>query len=183
MTVAGIDLAGSQKNPTGIAFLTVDDGDTVVETVLVHADDDIISLLSVREISLAAIDAPLTFTGSVRRCDEQLRYLGALPPTLAGMRMLAERGATLAARLRGVGITPIEVFATGSAKILGVYAKDDFDAQKKILSLGVCGDPVQRLLIRDELDATYAAFTAFLYVVGQTESVGDEAGKIVVPKI
>ncbi len=183
MTVAGIDLAGSPDNPTGVAFLTVEDGDKVVETELAKTDERIVSLLSSRDVSFAAIDAPLTFSGSVRRCDGEIKHLGALPPTLSGMRMLAERGAALACRLNEAGVTPIEVFAAGSAKVLGVYAVDDFAAQKKLLSLGISGHPAHRILTRDELDAVYAAFTAYLHEVGRTEAVGDEREAIIIPKV
>lgn len=182
MKVAGIDLAGSPKNPTGYCLLTVAGERKTVETLILQSDDDIISRLESDKPSLTAVDAPLVFENRGRECDRILREYGALPVTLPGMTMLAERGADLARRLSN-SFELIEVYAKASAKILGVYHKDDFSFQKNIMSLDLDGDINTRLFSRDELDAVLAAITAYLHTDGQTKTVGGDDGKIVVPEV
>jgi hypothetical protein len=45
------------------------------------------------------------------------------------------------------------------------------------------GDINRRLLIKDELDAISAAVTAYLHLMGQTKTIGDESGSIVIPSV
>jgi predicted nuclease with RNAse H fold len=55
--------------------------------------------------------------------------------------------------------------------------------QRMLLSIGLCGDLERRILSRDEIDAIFAALTAYLYTTGSTEEAGDESGRIVIPKV
>ena len=70
-----------------------------------------------------------------------------------------------------------------SAKMLGVYNKDDFAMQKGMMALDIEGDVNTRILVRDELDAIVAAVTGYLHLLGQTREVGDAGGRIVVPNV
>jgi hypothetical protein len=54
--------------------------------------------------------------------------------------------------------------------------------QKRLAHL-VEGDLRDRMMERDELDAITAAFTGFLHLQGKTEEVGDDEGKIAIPKV
>ena len=117
----------------------------------------------------------------MRLADEELKQYGALPQNLRGMTYLVERGIRLGNVLKEK-YKVIEVFNTATAKILGFYEKKDSDMQKKLAGL-VNGDLKERMLERDELDSISAAFTGFLYTQGKTEEVGDEEGKIVIPKV
>jgi len=148
-----------------------------------HSDEEITSKVDVAKPDLVAIDAPLVFNHENRKCDELLREYGALPVTLRGMSMLAERGSALAKKLDNENIKTIEIFSRASAKILGVQGKTEMQVQKNLLSLDLNGDVNRKFLTKDELDAILAAMTGFLYLQNQTETIGDETGSIVIPKV
>ncbi|MFH1125895.1 MAG: DUF429 domain-containing protein [Candidatus Altiarchaeota archaeon] len=183
MRVVGVDLAGSSKNETGFCILKIDNEKKSVETRILHSNEDLIQAIVEAKPDLVAIDAPLIYNGVNRKCDELLRQYGALPATLPGMETLAKRGVLIAKELEKNNIKNIEVYATASAKILGVYNKEEFQMQKNMMSLNLDGDTTTRLLIKDELDAVSAALTAYLHMVNQTKTVGDESGRIVIPMV
>jgi predicted nuclease with RNAse H fold len=180
MRVVGLDLAGSPKNPTGYCILDYDERKTVKVGIL-RGDDEIIDLVKSAGPKLVAIDAPLTYAGVRRSCDEILREYGAIPATMRGMETLAFRGVSLSGRLKSEGFDCIEVFATGTGKILGVFDRDDFKLQKNLMALGIVGDMGDRILVRDELDAILCALTALLHLLAETRTIGDEGGRVVVP--
>ncbi|MFH1787945.1 MAG: hypothetical protein ABH834_01035 [Candidatus Altiarchaeota archaeon] len=182
MKVCGLDLAGLPKNPSGFCVLVDEDGVKTVRVKILFSDDEIVRELDDASPDVVALDAPATFSGHNRACDRELEQYGALPVTLPGMEVLARRGTNLAGRIAGKHKL-VEVYAKASAKILGVYAKDDFACQKKLLSLDLSGDPNQRMLTRDELDAVFAAMTGYLHLMGQTKEVGDEDGRIIIPDV
>ena len=183
MRFEGVDLAGSSRNETGICVLTVEGEKKSVETRIVRSDDDVVSAVVVANPVLVGVDAPLVYSGVNRKCDELLRQYGALPATLPGMETLARRGVSIAREFEKRRIKFIEVYATGTAKILGFYSKNEFQMQKNMMALDLNGDPNNRLLVKDELDSISAALTAYLHSVGQTTVVGDESGLVVIPKV
>lgn len=183
MRFVGIDLAGNPRNPTGFCVLEVREEGKYVRTRLLFEDREIVREVVATRPKVVAIDAPLTNPGRPRRCDEELRKYGALPLTLRGMEKLAERGKTLAGVLRGEGLEVIEVFPTATAKLLGYYSKDELEVQRMLLSAKLRGDIEKRVMRKDELDAIFAAITAYLHFHNMTESVGDEEGVIVVPRV
>jgi len=183
MRVVGIDLAGSEKNDTGFCLLVADEGGKKERTSLLKSDKEILLQCALARPDIIAIDAPLTPARNayMRLADEELKGYGALPHSLRGMTYLVERGIRLGNELKEKYKT-IEVFNTASAKILGFYEKRDIEMQKKLARL-VEGDLKDRVMKRDELDAVTAAFTGFLHLQGKTEEVGDDEGKIVIPKV
>ncbi|MFH1721889.1 MAG: hypothetical protein ABH950_04715 [Candidatus Altiarchaeota archaeon] len=183
MKVTGVDLAGSPKNPTGFCVLSIDKNEKIVRCKILYSDEDLISEIKKEAPKLTAVDAPLTFEGKNRSCDENLHRYGALPVTLRGMEVLARRGKAFGEQLTSEKIKAIEVNTKVSAKILGLASKKDFEAQKKLLSVNLSGDITERYLSRDELDAVYAAITAYLHLEGQTSEVGETDGKVIIPKI
>jgi predicted nuclease with RNAse H fold len=183
MIVVGVDLAGSIKNDTGVCVLSVEGERKFVATRLVHSDEEIFAVIEEARPRLVAVDAPLSYEGVRRKCDELLKDYGALPATLPGMETLARRGVAFARELEKRNISFIEVYATATAKILGVYNKKEFAMQKSMMSLDLDGDITSRLLVKDELDAISAAVTGYLHLVGGTQAVGDEKGMIVIPKV
>jgi predicted nuclease with RNAse H fold len=183
MRVVGIDLAGSPKNDTGYCIIEDSGGSKAVLAWILHSDEEILRALKDAGADLVAVDSPLTYEGVRRKCDEDLKEYGALPVTLRGMTTLAIRGRGLAAKLRDGGFRHVEVFSTASAKILGVYHKEDFPMQKSMMALDLQGDVNTRLLTRDEIDAVVAALTGYLHLHGRTRSVGDGKSDIVVPNV
>jgi len=183
MKVVGIDLAGSEKNDTGFCVLVSDGSSKKVRINLLKNDRDIKLQCDLIKPELIAIDAPLTPARNayMRKADEELKEYGALPHSLRGMTYLVERGINLGNQLKK-DYNVIEVFNTATAKILGFYDKADIEMQKKLAKM-VDGDLKDRVLTRDELDAISAAFTAFLHIQGRTIEVGDDEGKIIIPKV
>jgi len=181
LKIVGVDLAGNPKNETGFCTLYVKGETKNISTRILHSDEEILNNIKEANPDVIAIDAPLTFSGKNRRCDELLREYGAIPVTLRGMIVLANRGNSLAKKLSG--FKTIEVFATASAKILGIYDKDDIKTQKMFINSGVKGELENKFLTRDELDATFAALTGLLFLEGKTKTVGDEDGRIVIPDV
>jgi uncharacterized protein len=183
MRFIGIDLAGSPKNDTGFCILEVTGEDKVLAVTLLHSDSEILEKIQKATPDLIAIDAPLTYAGINRECDSILSSYGALPVTLRGMEVLARRGTALAAELRKSGCKYIEVYAKASGKILGLYHEEESSVQRMLLAIGLQGDLERRILSRDEIDAIFAALTAYLYTTGSTEDVGDERGIVALPKV
>ena len=183
MKIVGIDLAGNPRNDTGFCVLTANETLKEVETKILHSDDEVIENLSQIKPELIAIDAPLTYSGENRKCDDLLKDYGALPVTLRGMEMLAIRGTELAKKLRNNNFKVIEIFATGSAKILGFYNASEKEMQKQLMNAKIRGDVEKRFLNKDELDAIFAAITGYLYIKNSTTAIGDETGTIIVPKV
>ncbi|MFH1403203.1 MAG: hypothetical protein ABIH11_02925 [Candidatus Altiarchaeota archaeon] len=183
MRVAGLDLAGSPKNESGLCVLEVESDVKSVSTSILYSDEDIVGRLLDVKPKLVAVDAPMVYNGENRGCDALLHDYGALPVTLKGMEMLAIRGVGIARQLRENSMEYVEVYSKATARILGLYSKDDFRMQKNMVSLNLEGDINSRLLSRDELDAILAAITGYLYIEGQTRSVGGEDGVVQIPEV
>lgn len=181
--IVGIDLAGSDKNDTGFCILAGDGKSKKVKTRLLKTDKDIILQCDLVKPELIAIDAPLTPARNayMRLADEELKEYGALPHSLRGMTYLVERGIRLGNELKK-SYRVIEVYNSASAKILGFYDKDHLEMQKRMAKM-ISGDITDRVMSRDELDAITAALTGYLHLQGKTTEVGDEEGKIAIPKI
>jgi predicted nuclease with RNAse H fold len=167
MKVAGIDLAGLAKNPTGICVLAKE-----VKLYTVYEDKEIVNL--VKDCKLVALDAPLCLTPEpeIRQADRILKRFGALPPNLPSMRALTKRGGELSKTLRQIGRRVIEVFPTATAKILLIYSKD-FKVMAKKLEI--------KAKNKHEVDAYLAALTAKLFLLKKAKAIGDKDGKIVIP--
>ncbi len=180
----GIDLAGSERRPSGWAFI---DEDLVAHTILVYRDEGILrKTLEVRP-SVVAIDAPLSHpkSGHFRKADLMLKKIGysVLPTTFSGMSMLTERGIRLAEKLREHGVEVIETHPRSARKAMGIDAANPEEVQKAFLRLGIRGALEERKLSPHELDALTAAYTALAYVEGNVVLIGDsEEGYIVLPR-
>lgn len=178
MKIVGIDLAGLERNDTGFCVLE----EKRASVSILHSDMQITAAIEREKPGLVCIDAPLTFPrGTERAADSALRKYGAIPPTTGGMVYLNKRGVALREALEK-RFPLIEVFPTATAKILGYHDTEPSKMQKGLLSLGITGDPEKRYLTKDEADAISAALTGYLYLLGKTEQVGDEEGKITIPK-
>jgi predicted nuclease with RNAse H fold len=182
MRIMGIDLAGLEKNDTGICIYDGEGKNAIVKVV--HTDDEIITEVDRANPSLICIDAPLTMPegGAMRKCDTALRAYGALPPLMGGMRYLTERGVKLY-KVLAPKYRITEVFTTATAKILGFYSTEPLKRQKALLERGIGGDVQKRKLNKDEIDAVVAAITGQLYVDGKAREVGGDDGKIVIPMV
>lgn len=185
--VVGIDLAGMEKNPTGLCALSFSEDAAIGKvaiTQLVRNDQEILAFIDEEMPSIIAIDAPLSMpaSGSMRQCDSALSEYGVISPLVGGMSHLTRRGIMLKKALsqrRAV----IECNAKVAAKMLGYFSNDREAMQRSLLAMGIKGDLERRMLTPDEIEAVGAAVMAYLYLTGKSEMVGGDDGFVAVPKL
>ncbi len=182
-TVAGVDLAGTEKNPTGVCIL---DG-MYHRSMIAYRDSEILEKIISACPEIIAIDAPLTMPvqGYERNVERIMRSMGyrLFPPLLGGMKKLTIRGVRLNSELKRRGFRTIEVHPLTSRKILGIPERDLSAIRRFFLSIGVRGDVEVKNLSIHEIDALTAAVVALLHLEGLTTVVGDEEGYIVCPRL
>lgn len=179
----GVDLAASERRPTGICILSAE---LEAETWLVRRDSEIVECAEKYKPEVIAIDAPLSVPkrGSLRECDRVLlrRGIRLFPPTIPSMKKLTLRGIGLKEELAKRGFLVIEVFPGGAQDVLGIPRKKA--GRKAVLQglrrLGIRGIKDDATL--DELDAVTAAYVGLLYLIGLAEVVGGDDGSIIMPK-
>jgi len=158
MKVAGIDLAGKAKNPTGFCILT----ESEAETSLLFDDEEIIREVELAKPDCIGIDAPfwLPRTGAWRPSDQKLLRGGFRPlsPLMPTMRLLTLRAIRLIKILINKGFKVIEVFPQATEKILNLSK-----------------EPRQN---KDKYDALLCALTAKAYLEGKYEDLDG----IILPK-
>jgi len=179
--IVGIDLAGLPKNETGFCRLKRKQA----TTSKLKTNEEIHKKIDEVSPDLIAIDGPTTKPQNgriARQCDIELKECGALPPLMSeGMKKLNERAITLKNKLEE-NYCVIEILSTATAEILGIKRKQENEAQKQMIKMGLKGTLEERLLTIDEIDALLAALTGRLHLKGKTEIVGGTEGFIVIPK-
>jgi len=161
--IVGLDLAGSEKRPTGVAFL-----DQKLQTCILFTDEEILSACG--GVKLVAIDAPLSLPrkGGLREGDKKLIRMGfrVFPPLFSGMKSLTRRGMRLAAKLRGE-TKVIEIHPRTSGLIL--FRTDErSEWLRRIRKIYPLRSPSEH-----EIDAVLAALTGKLHLEGKTRKVGN----------
>ncbi len=173
----GIDLAGLEKNITGICVLVVKTGkgnsedNHELELYSVRRDEETIVKVEEEEPAVVAIDAPLSFYGKpFRDCDLEMReYCKILPLTFQGMRQLTERGMKLAKIVKEKDIEVIEVYP--HATKIALRKRDE-----ELLSAKHAHTKNEH-----EYDAMLCAITAKFYYEGKYRAFGKD-DKIIVPR-
>jgi predicted nuclease with RNAse H fold len=182
--VIGIDLAASNKNPTGWASLK----NKNVKTQLLYTDNEILENTLQNHPALIAIDAPLSLpkTGEFfRKTDKEMIRKGyrVLPPNFPTMKKLTLRAINLNKLIEEKTYKAIEVHPTSTRKALEMPLKKWKTIQENLKTLGLKGEIETRPLATHEIDAVTAAITAVLHLQSQTEHIGnDKEGYIIVPK-
>lgn len=199
----GIDLAGVEYRETGVAILRGGH----LELLTSAADDaEIIAFASTAgRWGTVAINAPLTRplgrccldddcrcrtdpgTRS-RQLERELAHMGI--PTLATalLKVLARRGARIAAALSELGYQPLEVYPFATLRLLGLpwQAKKTPAGRRRIhraLKPLVPGLNHPRAS-EHQLDSVVCALTALLWRQGRTRTVGlPEEGLMVIPNV
>jgi len=186
----GVDLAGSEKQKTGICLLNER---LEAKTWIVYPDKDLIRKIQEfqRKVKIIAIDAPLSLprgrknmdhrdSHHFRECDLELRRLGIkfFPITLGPMRQLTKRGIALKKMLEKK-FQVIETYPGGSADLLGVpRSKNAKGLVRRLQRMGVKIEG--KNLSRDELDAILCALAAKAFAEGTALILGDaDEGEIV----
>ncbi|HAR35879.1 MAG TPA: DUF429 domain-containing protein [Acidobacteria bacterium] len=198
--IAGIDLAGSPRRPTGFCLI---DGKQVFLKVL-FTDEEIVEEVLAARPELVTVDAPLSLPPGrqtinernafhFRPCDLELRKRGLkfFPITLGPMRMLTERGLRLKYRLEKVGLRVIEVYPGGAQDIWRLPRARQNRAKLQAGLLKRLSQDFGLNLARprkskksfspDELDALTAALVGLLCLQGRAEIYGREPWIIVMP--
>jgi predicted nuclease with RNAse H fold len=191
-TVLGIDLAGVAHRPSGICLLKKGRA----QTLLLLADDEILSFVRQTEPALIAIDAPLNLPPGrrsmtdrngchYRPCDLELRHrkIPFFPITLGPMRKLTERGIGLKELLEAERFRVVEIYPGGAQDIWGIprAGRSREELRRGLVRLGVKG---LRVSASDhELDAATGALVGLLFLHGDAETWGDFAtGAIIMPR-
>jgi len=184
MCIIGIDLAGMEKNPSGICII---EGDNILLKTS-YTDKEIIETVQTSLPELIVIDAPLSLPrgrcclekecvcasgGHFRQCEVEIRRYGpVLPLNFRGMKMLTMRGISLKEKLEGY--TLLETHPRTVQKMLGItdliqYVKDRFELDVKPSA--------------HELDGFLAALTGLSYLEDCYMELGDpQEGTIILPE-
>jgi len=180
--VIGIDLTGSEKRASGMAYLW---DDRLVWTARRKSDEQIINdVLCSPKPDLVSIDSPLSLPENpakiYRECELTLkrRGIGVYWCLLPSMKALTMRGISLAERLRGEGLTVIESYPGAAQVILGIPRKSK---GKEALAgaLADYGIKGNLSVSHDELDAITASIVGQLYLRGKYEALGC----LIIPKV
>jgi uncharacterized protein len=191
MVVTGLDLAGSEKRPTGFCKLA----GMKAETADLFSNEQVLQRTRESKPEVVAIDAPLSLppgritiedrTGEhLRASDRELlrRKIRFFPITLGPMRKLTIRGIELRRILEGDGFKVIEVYPGGAQDVLGIGRKQQGLERLKagLEKLGITG--LHDELSDHELDAVTCAFVGKLFLEGKAEAYGPVDDAIFMPR-
>ncbi len=190
MSVVGLDLAGSEKRPTGFCKLE----GLKAETADVYSDEEILQRVRQAKPLVVAIDAPLSLPPGrkniddrsgehLRASDRELlqRKIRFFPITLGPMRNLTKRGIRLRQKLESERFRAIEVYPGGAQDVLNISRKQNgLDKLKAGLeALGLTG--LWEGMSDHELDAATCAYVGKLFIEGQAEAYGPADDAIFMP--
>ena len=192
MFFVGIDLAGSDKRPTGFCVMNEK---LEVKTCVLYKDKEIIKEVKKVKPKVIGIDAPLSLPLGrksleinngihFRECDKELRKLKIkfFPITLGPMRSLTKRGIKLKKKLKDFKV--IEVYPGGAQDVLKIPRKSKGlkKLSRGLKKLGIKG--IRNNSTGDELDAITAAYVAKLYYDNNYTALGNpKEGLIIMPKL
>ncbi len=172
--IIGIDLAAKGKNKTGISIFS--NSTNILK--IAYSNEEILNEVRIHTPTIVAIDAPLSFGN--RACDKNLKHLGVMPLKLPSMVLLAKRAIYLVEKIKETNkITIIEVFPTGTSKILNLYSKNVKEYKNNIQKMFGINLPTK--INKHLVDAFIASITGLLFQAKMTCSIGDENGTIVIP--
>ncbi len=140
--ILSIDLAGSEKRETGIAYF--ENGKIITKTI--YSNSEIFELVNQLSPNLIGIDAPLSLpfgrksiherdSNHFRECDLKLRALKIrfFPVTLGPMRKLTERGMNLKVGFENLGIEVLEIFPGATFDRLKIPRKNSIECSKFLI--------------------------------------------------
>jgi predicted nuclease with RNAse H fold len=182
----GIDLAASEDRPSALCALYPG---WRLEFCELRGDGEIVERVLRYSPRCVAIDAPLSlpsgrYGAHSRLCEREARRFGIriLPPTLGPMRRLAERGSSLASRLRRLGLRVVETFPSGAQRLLSIWPGGERSAEGVSRGLRRLGLRLPRGASLDMVDAATCSLVALLYEMGRCMELGDPSeGLLVLP--
>ena len=193
MKIVGIDLAGSEKRPTGFCLLNQR---LECKSWVLYSDKQILQEVFRAKPKIVSIDAPLCLPKGrkslsqrgpphLRKCDKELleRGIKFFPVTLGPMRKLTARGIKLKKILERKGFKVIETFPGAAQDLLGLPRKQHGieKLRKGLQRLGIKG--ISKKMGGDELDAITCALVGLLFLKGEYQALGDsEEILMILPK-
>jgi len=193
----GLDLAGSDKRPSGICFLQGNQANVFI----INTDEEILRAIG-DHAQTVAIDAPLSLPkgrcclrdgcdcsgkAHFRLCDLELRKLKIkfFPITLGPMRKLTLRGMALKNKLEANGLRVFETYPGAAQDIWGIPRQKDLQGLKRGLKrFRLQGNWLRPEVTKDELDALTCALVAREELRGNAMAIGDpEEGLMILPKL
>ena len=197
----GIDLAGVEHRETGAAVLR---GGRLETLTRLGGDEEILALVTAAGAgATVAINAPLTRPRGrccldddcrcrydpgtrSRQSERDLLHMGVPILATALIKVLARRGARVAALLRVRGWEPLEVYPFATLRLLGLPT----EGKRTQLGRRRIHRALQPLVpgldhpdaSEHQLDAVVCAFTAHLFRLGLTSAVGvEDEGQTIIP--
>ena len=190
MSIVGLDLAGTEKRPTGFCILK----GMTVETCELYGDLEIINQTINSKPIIVGIDAPLYLPpgrknledpqgNHLRDSDRALLNIGIkiFPPTLGPMRKLTNRGISLRKLFEERDLKVIEAYPGGAQDILGIPRKR-LGKEKLRLGLENLGIIGLGAISSDHiLDAVTCAYVGKLFLENKAKVYGNPNEGIVLP--
>ena len=192
----GLDLAGSEKRPSGICLL----GGNRADVSVLYTDEEILRAIGDR-VQAVAIDAPLSLPkgrcclrdecacsgkAHFRVCDLELRRMKIkfFPITLGPMRKLTVRGMSLKDQLEAKGLRVFETYPGAAQDIWAIPRQKDLSGLKQGLRrFKLRGNWSRPDVTKDELDALTCAIVAREEFRGNAMVIGDpEEGVMILPR-
>jgi hypothetical protein len=184
MKIIGIDLAGKQENPSGIAILN----GNKIKLLTIYSDNEILDLINEFKPQVIVIDAPLSLPagrcclekececavgGHFRQAERDIRQYGrVLPLTFRGMKMLTLRGVKLSLELKKE-YTVLESHPHTDFKILRI--EDPYSGLNQYFN-------ISPEATEHELDGGILALTGLFYLKNCFNELGDpDEGTIILP--
>jgi predicted nuclease with RNAse H fold len=195
--LVGLDLAGSEKRPTGICLL--EGNQAKVSTI--YTDEEILRAIG-DDVQAVAIDAPLSLPkgrcclrdecdcsgkAHFRVCDLELRKMKIkfFPITLGPMRKLTLRGMALKNKLEARHLRVFETYPGAAQDIWGIPRQKDLRGlQQGLKRFRLRGNWLRETVTKDELDALTCALVAREDLRGKALIIGDpEEGLMILPRL
>ncbi len=190
MSVVGLDLAGSEKRPTGFCRLV----DMTAETANLYTNEEVLRNIRQSQPKVVAIDAPLSLPPGrksieernaehLREADRELlrRHIRFFPVTLGPMRKLTERGMHLKAVLEAESYMIIEVYPGGAQDVFGIPRKQQGLSKLRagLERMGILG--LREEMSDHELDAVTCALVGKMFMEKRAIIYGVPERGIVMP--
>lgn len=173
---AGLDPAGTEKRPTGLAIIK---NNIFIFIGKLYRDNEIIDKILFYKPVVLAIDSPLSYSKGYREVDLLMKKLGykVLPPGWRSMQILIHRSLRIKSILEKRGVKVIETHPLSALKSSGCKTLDELLAKLNIKL-------ETKNLSKDEKDAAIASLVAKFYYNNKSYMVKAKDGIIhLLPKI
>ncbi|MEB2793442.1 MAG: DUF429 domain-containing protein [Caldisphaeraceae archaeon] len=170
MIFLGIDLAASERHPSGVAI--INSGLEVLYLGELYKDEEILEVITQFSPAIASIDAPLYAKDAGFRDVERIMMKSGfrfLPLSLKSMKELSRRGVKIAEVLRKNGIKVIETHPTSCIKYLGL------SFEELLRDVGII---LNKKVSSHEKDSLISALVSIAFYLGESRCFSGQEGTI-----